>query len=327
MTDITELYAPQFEQFGIALSSAGAVYTGAVANSRASGRAWIMPIDANCLVMEHFITPAHDMQLAEYTPEPYACVSEISLPTLECMPAAGITPANLKPSRGPWPARQICSFIQDNCGVELSPLFAGKLYHSRSIIFLPGYFDELERSYPGEFSGAFEAFAEVWDEEPAQAIARALASLSERRAQTAGAHLYMRGVVESMAGELARARGAKSAAEAARDTRGARELAEEAARLVERALEEGRRPRLEELAAHLYVSRSKLCATFKAQTGESLGAYVRRRRLERAQDLLGNSDLAVAEIARRLGYPHAAAFSTAFKQQTGLAPTQWRSNR
>ena len=42
-TDITELYAPQFEQFGLELSGKGAVFTGEVANDRAHGRAWIMP--------------------------------------------------------------------------------------------------------------------------------------------------------------------------------------------------------------------------------------------------------------------------------------------
>ena len=78
-----------------------------------------------CIVMEHFITPTHNMQLAEYTPEPYACVSEVSAPTLMCMPEAGITPANLKPLHGPWPNSAICSFVQDSCGEELSPLFAG----------------------------------------------------------------------------------------------------------------------------------------------------------------------------------------------------------
>ena len=40
-TDITELYAPQFEQFGLQLSGKGAVFTGEVANDRAHGRAWI----------------------------------------------------------------------------------------------------------------------------------------------------------------------------------------------------------------------------------------------------------------------------------------------
>lgn len=56
-TDITELYAPQFEQFGLELSGKGAVFTGEVANDRAHGRAWIMPLSPACIVMEHFITP------------------------------------------------------------------------------------------------------------------------------------------------------------------------------------------------------------------------------------------------------------------------------
>ncbi len=88
-TDITELYAPQFDQFGLELSGKGAVFTGEVANDRAHGRAWIMPLSPTCIVIEHFITPTHDMYLAEYTPEPYACVSEVSAPTLTCMPEAG----------------------------------------------------------------------------------------------------------------------------------------------------------------------------------------------------------------------------------------------
>lgn len=134
-TNITELYAPQFEQFGLELTGKGTVFTGEVANDRAHGRAWIMPLSPACVVMEHFITPTHDMYLAEYTPEPYACVSEVSAPTLTCMPEAGITPANLKPLHGPWPNNAVCSFIQDSCGEELSPLFAGELYHSRSVLF------------------------------------------------------------------------------------------------------------------------------------------------------------------------------------------------
>lgn len=159
-SDITELYAPQFEQFGIELKDRGAVFTGEVANDRAHGRAWIVPLSPTCLVMEHFITPARDMRLLERTPEPYACVSEVNVPTLTCMPDAGITPANLMPLRGSRPSNAVCSFIQDNCGEELSSLVAGQLYHSRSVLFLPGFFEELEGRYPTEFAGLFEAFAE-----------------------------------------------------------------------------------------------------------------------------------------------------------------------
>lgn len=153
-TDITELYAPQFEQFGLELKSKGPTFTGEVANDRANGRAWIMPLSPTCLVMEHFITPTHDMNLLEYTPEPYACVSEISEPTLACMPDAGIAPANLKPMHGTRPNSAMCSFIQDVCGEELSPLFAGQTYHSRSVLFLPGFFQRAREPLSCRVHGA-----------------------------------------------------------------------------------------------------------------------------------------------------------------------------
>ena len=323
--DITELYAPQFEQFGLELSGKGAVFTGEVANDRARGRAWIMPLSPSCIVMEHFITPTRDMHLAEYTPEPYACVSEVSAPTLTCMPKAGITPANLKPLRGPWPSNAVCSFIQDNCGEELSPLFAGQLYHSRSVLFLPGYFDELEHRYPTEFAGIFEAFAEPWHEEATSAICHTLRRINEDRAHTVGGHLYMQGIVETMVAELAYSRAAHKQAQRAAGTRASVSLAHEAAAMVERALDKGERMGVNEVAERLYTSRSKLCATFKAQTGESLGAYIRRRRMERAQDLLADSAFTIAQVAKRLGYPQQAAFAQAFKQHTGTTPTAWRS--
>lgn len=95
--------------------------------------------------------------------------------------------------------------------------------------------------------------------------------------------------------------------------------------MIERTLDKGRRVGINEVAERLYTSRSKLCATFKAQTGESLGAYIRRRRMERAQDLLADSSLTIAQVAERLGYPQQAAFAQAFKQHTGMTPTAWRS--
>ncbi len=323
-SDITELYAPQFEQFGIELKDRGAVFTGEVANDRAHGWAWVVPLSPTCLVMEHFITPAHDMHLLERTPEPYACVSEVNVPTLTCMPDAGITPASLMPLRGSWPSNAVCSFNQDNCGEELSPLFAGQLYHSRSVLFLPGFFEELEGRYPTEFAGLFEAFAEPWCDEAVSAIYHALRRVSEERARSAGGHVFMRGIVNTMVAELACSHAASGQALRAAGTRASAGLAGEAAAAVERALDAGQRVGIEELAASLYTSRSRLCAVFKAETGESLGNYMRRRRMERAQDLLADSSLSIAQIAELLGFPQQAAFAQAFKAANGCSATVWR---
>ena len=303
-SDITELYAPQFEQFGIELKDRGAVFTGEVASDQAHGRAWVVPLSPTCLVMEHFITPARDMHLLERTPEPYACVSEVNVPTLTCMPDAGITPANLMPLRGSWPSNAVCS--------------------SRSVLFLPGFFEELESRYPTEFAGLFEAFAEPWCDEAISAIYHALRRVSEERARSAGGHVFMRGVVDTMVAELACSHAACGQALRAAGTRASASLAEEAAAAVERALDAGQRVGIDGLAASLYTSRSRLCAVFKAETGESLGAYMRRRRMERAQDLLADSSLSIAQIAELLGFPQQATFAQAFKAANGCSATVWR---
>jgi len=47
-------------------------------------------------------------------------------------------------------------------------------------------------------------------------------------------------------------------------------------------------------------------------------------RLELAKDYLRNSSVSVIELSEMLGYSNASAFSRAFKQNTGLAPQNWR---
>lgn len=324
---MTGLYAPQFEQFGIELVGEGAVFTGKVATKDAEGSAWVMPLGANCLVMEHSVVPRHDMSLMERAPEPYACVTQVSSAAVDCMPGAGISPANVRPLRGPWPASTVCTFVQSSCEEQFSPLKAGQLYHSRCIAFLPEYFEELDGRWPGGFGGLFGAFARPWAEDAQTAIGGALRRLTATRARGHAGELYATGVVEALVADLA-ASWAEGQLAAERAGGGAaRLLAEEAAAEVERALDEGRRPGVDELAARLYVSRSKLCATFRQETGEAVGTYVRRRRGERAEELLAAGGLEVGEVARRLGYPSAGAFCQAFRVSHGMSPSDWRDRR
>ena len=308
---IVGLYAPQFEQFGIELAGEGPVFTGKVATEDAEGNAWVMPLGPSCLVMEHSVVPRHDMSLMERAPEPYACVTQVSSAAVDCMPEAGISPANVRPLRGPWPASAVCTFVQSSCEEQFSPLKAGQLYHSRCIAFLPEYFEKLEERWPGSFEGLFGAFAR-----PSAARTRGLAG-----------ELYATGVVEALVADLAASQAAGELAAERAGGSASRRLAEEAAAEVERALDEGRRPGVEELAARLYVSRSKLCATFRQETGEAVGAYARRRRDERAEELLAGGGATVAEVAARLGYPSAAAFSQAFRTSHGVSPSDWRDRR
>jgi AraC-like DNA-binding protein len=48
--------------------------------------------------------------------------------------------------------------------------------------------------------------------------------------------------------------------------------------------------------------------------------YVTRWRMHMALDLMQQEDVAVAELAKRLGYESEAAFSRAFKRTVGMSP-------
>lgn len=328
---LTTLFKPQFEQFGVALEPRGAGVYGEVPAARGHGSVWVLPVSESCVIIDHAVSPAEDMPLLEVNLCPYACVTEASCAIADVMPDYGIDAYPLPEPSGPWPGsrsrQRLYSFAMMECQEFVSTLHAGQTYRSRTISFLPGFFSELEARYPREFDGLFSSFSDPWDEHATFAIRTAMRRADPARACAAGAHLFLRGTLDAMIAELAAARAAEKDARAAGGSRMSTRLAEEAAALAEQALDQGHQLTIEELAAELYVSRSRLCAIFKAETGEALGAYLRRRRTERACELLSDRALSVAAVAARLGYPQQGAFAQAFRQATGFSPTAWREAR
>nr|WP_240972426.1 AraC family transcriptional regulator [Nonomuraea sp. FMUSA5-5] len=82
-----------------------------------------------------------------------------------------------------------------------------------------------------------------------------------------------------------------------------------------------------ELAAEAGVSRAALARRFTALVGEPPMAYLAGWRVALAADLLRESDLTVAAIARRVGYANAFALSVAFKRLRGVRPSDHRRAR
>lgn len=81
---------------------------------------------------------------------------------------------------------------------------------------------------------------------------------------------------------------------------------------------------VEALAARVALSPSRFAARFRETTGESVMAYVSRWRANIACRLLRETDLPMEEVAARVGYESAPAFSRAFKAYVGSPPAQWR---
>jgi len=81
---------------------------------------------------------------------------------------------------------------------------------------------------------------------------------------------------------------------------------------------------LDDVAAHLQVSREHLSRTFKRVAGQSLFSYFLHLRLERAKLTLLNSDKNVTEIADECGFSSVALFCRNFKQYTQMTPLDYR---
>jgi AraC-like DNA-binding protein len=58
--------------------------------------------------------------------------------------------------------------------------------------------------------------------------------------------------------------------------------------------------------------------------GTSIKDLISTARHELARQLLGNTQLSVAEIAKTLGYSDVTAFSRAFRGWEGIPPDRWR---
>ncbi len=78
------------------------------------------------------------------------------------------------------------------------------------------------------------------------------------------------------------------------------------------------------LAAEAAMSRSAFAERFTALVGEPVMHYVARFRMYVARTWLEDEDLAVSELAGRLGYQSEAAFSRAFKRFLGVSPGRAR---
>ena len=84
---------------------------------------------------------------------------------------------------------------------------------------------------------------------------------------------------------------------------------------------------LHQIAAASFYAPYHFHRVFKEVTGESVSAYVSRRRLERCASLLLNEiDTPITEIALSFGFSNTSAFSRAFKKRFGVAPSEFRKN-
>jgi len=84
---------------------------------------------------------------------------------------------------------------------------------------------------------------------------------------------------------------------------------------------------LAELAREISTSRTVLASRFSSLVGVSPMTYLTRWRLQLASEQLARGSAKVAAIGAQVGYDSEAAFSRAFKRETGVSPAAWRRAR
>ena len=100
-------------------------------------------------------------------------------------------------------------------------------------------------------------------------------------------------------------------------------VVEEALKFMQR--ESSKPIRVEEVLQHVGVSRSLLERRFRGEIGRTPLVEMRRQRVERARELLADTELAINKIAELCGFASNIRFTTVFREQVGVTPTEFRS--
>jgi transcriptional regulator GlxA family with amidase domain len=105
-------------------------------------------------------------------------------------------------------------------------------------------------------------------------------------------------------------------------TRAGHPAVAEAQRLIELRL--GEVIYVTDLAKAAGLSQNHLTRLFAAQTGKTVAAYIRDRRVERAAHLLRHSTLPIKAIASEVGIPDLHLFNKSLRAAYGTAPRRLR---
>lgn len=95
---------------------------------------------------------------------------------------------------------------------------------------------------------------------------------------------------------------------------------------VQRLLTKNLRNRytIEELAVNFHINQTTLKATFKRVFGKPIATYMKEYRIKKGMELLMKTNCSIAEISERVGYESQSKFTQAFKNITGVLPSEYR---
>jgi AraC-like DNA-binding protein len=161
-----------------------------------------------------------------------------------------------------------------------------------------------------------------WD--AVQALLRQM--LDENAARRFGSHEILRGMLLQLIGLTCRRYEADLLRLAGEKTRSAahRDALQRVSRYIRDNLT--RDPNLTQAAATAFLSPNHLAHLLKHEVGKTFTDLVTERRMERAQQLLANTPMRIAEVAHACGFPDEGYFTRRFRQWFGMTPHEYRQS-
>lgn len=84
---------------------------------------------------------------------------------------------------------------------------------------------------------------------------------------------------------------------------------------------------LDDVSRKVDISPYYFSKIFKEETGQNFIEYLTGIRIEKAKELLGNTDMSMKEICGEIGYADPNYFSRTFKKNIGVTPTEYKEKK
>ena len=82
-----------------------------------------------------------------------------------------------------------------------------------------------------------------------------------------------------------------------------------------------------ELADEMHTSRSSLLRKIKKQTNLSASQFIRETRLQKAAELLKETELTASEIAFEVGFSNPSYFTKCYREYYGYPPSETKTKK
>lgn len=83
---------------------------------------------------------------------------------------------------------------------------------------------------------------------------------------------------------------------------------------------------IEDICGEFGYSRSYLSRLFQKETGQSLGKYATKLKIDKAKQWIRETDMNFAQIAAKLAFDNPQYFSRVFKRCTGMTPSEFKNS-